>query len=127
VEPNEIDILAFTVLRNFQQINDAQESGLARQRWSNIRKTDWLDRIHFDLTFFHSVAFAHFDVGTHPYSDTASDFSSTNSIAKSLGKRHEGSLHVSCVHKNQRALSKRQVDQRNAHAQGQTYAHMMDQ
>jgi hypothetical protein len=31
VEPNEVDILAFTVLRNLKQINDAQESRLAGQ------------------------------------------------------------------------------------------------
>ena len=86
MEPNEIDILAFTVLRNLEQINEAQESRLARQCWGDIRKTDRLDRIHFDLTFFHSVALAHCDVGTRPYSDTASDFPTTNSIAKSLGK-----------------------------------------
>jgi hypothetical protein len=97
VEPNEIDILAFAVLCNLEQINDAQETRIARQGWRDIRKTDRLDRIHFDLAFFHSVAVAHYDVRAHPYSDTASDFSSTNSIAKSLGKRHEVSLHSAMV------------------------------
>jgi hypothetical protein len=97
VEPNEIDILAFTVLRNLEQINEAQEARLPRQRRSNIGKTDRLNRIHFDLALFHSVAVAHFYVGTRPYSDTASDFSSTNSIAKSLGKHHEESLHAAMV------------------------------
>src|ERR1035441_8878738 len=51
-----IDVLAFTVLRHFEQIDDAQEARLARQLPSDIRQTDWLDRIHFDLTFFHPVA-----------------------------------------------------------------------
>ena len=98
MEPNQIDIFTLTVLRNLEQINEAQESRLARQCWGDIRKTDRLDRIHFDLTFFHSVALAHCDVGTRPYSDTASDFPTTNSIAKSLGKRHEVSLHSAMVH-----------------------------
>jgi hypothetical protein len=31
MELNEIDILAFTVFRNLEQINDSQESRLARQ------------------------------------------------------------------------------------------------
>ena len=97
VEPNEINILAFTVLRDLEQINDAHESRLARQCWGDIRKTDRLNRIHFDLTFFHTVSVAHYDVGTHPHSDTAGDFSSTNSIAKSLGKRHEMSVHSAIV------------------------------
>jgi hypothetical protein len=32
-------------------------------------------------------------VGTHPYSDTASDFTATNSLAKPLGEHHAESLH----------------------------------
>ena len=89
MEPNQIDVLAFTVLRDFEQVDETEESRLSRQCRSDVRKTYRLDRIHFDLTFFHLVPFAHFDVRARPYSDTASDFSSTNSIAKSLGKRHE--------------------------------------
>lgn len=97
MKPDQIDILALTVLRNLEQINEAQESRLARQGWGDIRKTDVLNRIHFDLTFFHAVPVAHYDVGAHPYSDTAGDFSSTNSLAKSLGKRHEMSVHSAVV------------------------------
>jgi hypothetical protein len=33
-------------------------------------------------------------VGACPYSDTASDFSATHSLAKSLGEHHEESLHA---------------------------------
>ena len=93
MKPDQIDILAFPVLGDLEQIDESQESRLARQGRGNIRKTDWLDRIHFDLTFFHTVPVAHFDVRTHPNSDTASDLSPTNSVAKSLGKHHEESLH----------------------------------
>src|ERR1035441_4396136 len=89
VKPNQIDVLAFTVLRHLEQIHDAQETRLARQLPSDIRKTDWLDRIHLDLTFVHPVPVAHFDVGPRPYSDAASDFTATNSVAKALGEDHE--------------------------------------
>jgi hypothetical protein len=92
VEPNQIDILAFTVLRNLKQIDDAKETRLARQLRSDIRKADGLDRVHLDLTFFHTVAGAHWDVRAHPYSDTARDFSATNSVAKPFGEHHEESL-----------------------------------
>jgi hypothetical protein len=92
VEPNQIDILALAVLRNFEQVDDAEETRLARQLRSDIRKTNRLDRIDLDLTFFHGVTDAHFDVGTHPYPDTAGDFSATNSFAKPLGEHHEASL-----------------------------------
>jgi len=92
VEPNQIDILAFTVLRDFKQIEDTQETRLSRQLWSDIRKTDWGDRIHLDLTLFHTVPGTHFDVGLRPYPDAASNFSATNSLAQTLGEDHEESL-----------------------------------
>ena len=92
MEPNQIDILAFTVLRDFKQIEDTQETRLSRQLWSDIRKTDWGDRIHLDLTLFHTVPGTHFDVGTRPYPDTASDFSASNSLPKTLAEHHEESL-----------------------------------
>jgi hypothetical protein len=81
VEPNQIDIFTLTVLRNLEQIDDTKETRFASQLWSDIRKTDRLDRIHFDRTFLHAVPDAHFDMRTRPYSDTASDFSATNSLA----------------------------------------------
>jgi hypothetical protein len=88
VEPNKIDIFAFTVLGNLEQIDDPKETRLPRELRSDIRKTDRLDRIHLDLAFFHRVPGAHSDVGTHPYSDTACDFSAANSLAKPLGEHH---------------------------------------
>src|ERR1017187_6622666 len=93
VESDQIDILAFAVLRHLEQIDDAQEARLAGQLPSDIRKTDWLDRIHLDLTFFHPVPVADLDVGAHPYSDAASDLAATNTVAEALGEHHEESLH----------------------------------
>ena len=60
----------------------------------DIRKADRLDRIHLDLTFFHTVSLACRDVGARPNPNTAGDLAPTNSIAKSLGKRHETSVHA---------------------------------
>jgi hypothetical protein len=94
VESNQINILAFTVFRNLEQINYAKESRLARQRWSDIRKTDGLNRIHLDFTFFHSVPGACFDVRARPESDAAGDLSATNSFAKALFEHHRESLHL---------------------------------
>jgi hypothetical protein len=89
VEPNQVDVLAFTVLRDFEQIDDTQETRLARQSWSDVQKADRLDGIHFDLTFIHTVPGACFDVRASPDSDAASDFSATNSIAKTLREDHD--------------------------------------
>jgi hypothetical protein len=89
VEPNQIDILASAVLGDLEQVDETQEARLARQLWSDIRKTNRRDRIHLDLTFLHPVPVAHFNVGTHPYSDTTSDLSTAHSFAQALGERHE--------------------------------------
>jgi len=93
MEPNQIDVFAFTVLGDLEQINETQETRLARQLWSDIGKTDGRDRINLDFTFFHAVPGTDFDVRTHPYPDAASDFSAANSLAKPLGEHHEESLH----------------------------------
>jgi len=88
MEMYQVDIFAFAVLRNLEQIDQTQEAGLARQLWSDIGKTDRLDRIHLDLAFFHPVPGADFDVRTHPDSDTASDFSSTHSVSQPFSEHH---------------------------------------
>jgi len=93
VKPNQIDILPFTVLRDLEQIDETQETRLSSQLWSDVRKTNRLDGIHFDLTFLHTVPAAHFDMGAGPDSDAASDFSATNSLPKTLGEDHDESLH----------------------------------
>ena len=93
MEPDQIDVLAFTMLRDFEEVEDAKETGLARQHRSDIRKTDRLDRIDFDLALVHAVPSTGLDVGMHPYPDAASDFSPTNSLAQAFGENHEKSLH----------------------------------
>jgi hypothetical protein len=94
VEADQINILASTVLRNLQQVDDAKEARIAGQPRSDIRKTDGLDRIDLDLTFFHAVAGPHFDVRARPDSDTARDFSATHSLAKPFREYHEESLSI---------------------------------
>jgi len=94
VEPDQIDVLPPAVLCNLKQIEDAKESRLERQRRGNIRKSDRFDGVHLDLAFFHTVPRTNFDVGAHPESDTASDLSATNSLAKAFRERHENTLTV---------------------------------
>jgi hypothetical protein len=92
VESNQIDIFAWAVFCDLEQIDDTEKTGLARQGWSDIRKTDGGDGVHFDFAFFHAVAVAHFDVEALPYSDTAGDVSAAHAVAKPLGEYHEESL-----------------------------------
>jgi hypothetical protein len=88
VKPNEIDVFAFTVLRDLEQIDETQETRLSRQLWSDIREADRLDRIYNDFAFFHTVPAADFDVWARPYPDAAGDFSATNSVTKTLAENH---------------------------------------
>ena len=89
MEPDQIDVLASTMLRDFEEIQDSKETRLAGQFRSDIREADLRDRIDFDLTLVHTVPRAHLDVWTHPYPDAASNFPSANPFAQALGKNHE--------------------------------------
>ena len=86
METNQIDVAAFTVFSYPKQIDDAQETRLSRQFRSDIRETDRLDRIHFNISFLHAISRVYSNVRASPDSHAASDFSATNSLAKTLGE-----------------------------------------
>ena len=88
VEPDQINILASTMFRDLEQVQNAKESRLARQFRSNIWKPYRLNRIDFNLAFLHTVSRAHSDAGTHPDAHAASDFSPPYSLAKSFSECH---------------------------------------
>jgi hypothetical protein len=95
MEADQIDILAFAVLGNLEQVDNTQKPRLSRQFRSDIGKTDGLDGIDFDLAFFHTVPGAGFHVWTRPYPHNASDLPLANSLAKPFGEHHdEISLHL---------------------------------
>jgi hypothetical protein len=77
------------MLGDFEQVDHTQESGFPRQDWSDVLKTDLLDRIHHDLAFFHAVSIAGFDAGSLPNPDARSDLSPADSVAKPLGENHQ--------------------------------------
>jgi hypothetical protein len=89
VEADQINIIASTVFRDFEQVQNAEESGLAREFRSNIWEPYRFNRIDLNLAFLHKVARAYSDAGPRPDSHTASDFSATYSLAKSFSERHE--------------------------------------
>jgi hypothetical protein len=89
MEPDQVNILARTVLRNLEKIDDAKETGLSRQLRGDIRETDRLNRIHFNFTFFHPVSPPNFDMRVFPDSNAARDFPAPNSLPQTLRKDHE--------------------------------------
>lgn len=92
METDQIDVAASTVIRDFEQIYDAEESRFPRQSRGDIRHPDRLNRVHFDLPFLHCIPAADFHMGTRPDPDTARDLSATNPLAQPLGKHHNRSL-----------------------------------
>ena len=81
------------MLGHFEEIDEAQETGLSSQLRRNVGKTDGLDGVDFDLAFFHAVTRAGFDVRAGPEADTASDLAAADALAEALGELHEQRLH----------------------------------
>jgi hypothetical protein len=81
VEPDQVDVLALTVLRSLEEIDDTLEAGLLSQAWGDIRETDRQDRVHPDRALSHPVATASLDVRTSPDPDAAGDLPAANSLA----------------------------------------------
>jgi len=92
VEADQVDVLAFAVLRYFEQVEDTEKSGGAGELRSDFGKADGLDGVNFYFAFFHAVTVADFDVGTHPDADARSDFAAANAFSEALGEHHAGIL-----------------------------------
>jgi hypothetical protein len=88
VKADEVNLFAVAVFGDFEQIQDSQESGRAGQFRRDIRKADLLDRVHFDLAFFHAISPAHTHMRSRPYPDAASNVPAPNPITKALGEHH---------------------------------------
>jgi hypothetical protein len=93
VEADQVDILAFAVARDLQQIGEAKETGLSREARRNLRKLDRLDGFDFDLAFVHTVTGADAYTRTTPNANAAGNLSTTDSFAKTFGEDHVKSLH----------------------------------
>ena len=82
MKTDEIDVFAATVFGHLKKIQDAQETRGLRQLWSDIRKTNLLDRIDFDLAgLVKPIPAANFDVRTHPYTHADRDVTPPDSLS----------------------------------------------
>jgi hypothetical protein len=89
MEPDQVNILARSVLRNLEQIDNPEEAGLSCQLRSDIRETYRLNGVHFNFTFFHPVSPSGLDMREFPDSNAARDLPAPNSLAQTLRKDHE--------------------------------------
>lgn len=73
---------------HFEQVENTQKTRCARQFRRDIRETDRLDRVHFNLAFVHPVTAAHFDVRLRPDAHGARNLSAPDSLTKAFRKKH---------------------------------------
>ena len=88
VEADEVDGLAAAVLCDFEEVEDAEEAGGAGELGRDVGEADVFDGIDLDFAFFHAVAAADFDVGTHPDADARGDFAAADAVAEAFGEEH---------------------------------------
>jgi hypothetical protein len=89
MEPDQVHVLAATVLRDLEEVDDTLETGLSRQLGSEVREAHGQDRIHHDLALVHAVAVAGRDVGAVPDPDAARDSAAPHALAQALGEYHD--------------------------------------
>ena len=88
MKSDQVDLLAPAVFRDLEQVQNSQESRCTRQLRRDVWKADLLNRVHFDLAFFHAVSAADPHAGLRPDPDAARNFSAPNPLAKALGEHH---------------------------------------
>lgn len=93
MEPDEVDVFTFSVFRNLEQVDDAEEARRARQLRSDIEEADRFNGIDFDLAFLHRVAVANLHVKTGPDADATGDFAVPDPLAQTFCKDQDASLH----------------------------------
>jgi hypothetical protein len=91
VEPNQVDIIAVTMTRGFEQVLGAVETRLARKFIGDLRPLNRVNRVHDNMPLVHWVSAAHLDVEPLPDPDTAPDPSASNALTKAFGEDHTGS------------------------------------
>ena len=94
MEADEVDVLAFAVLGDFEQIEDAEEAGGAGELGSDVWKADGFDGVDFDVAFFHLVTLADGDAWAKPEANAAGDAAGADAVAKALGEYHRGQAYV---------------------------------
>jgi hypothetical protein len=88
VEPNQVNLVAATMLRNVQQLFHAAETRLACKILRDVPESDRDNRINDYVPLVHTVSTARLDVRPLPDSDATPDSPASNPVAKVLGEHH---------------------------------------
>ena len=93
MEADQVDILAFAVPRDLQQIGESKETGFSCEIRRNLRKLDRLNGVDLDLAFVHAVTGPNPYARKTPNANAADNLSPTDSFAKTFGEDHAKRLH----------------------------------
>ena len=89
MEPDQVDVVAFAVLRDLEEVQNPEESEFARELRCNVRKSDGLDRIHLDFALSHAVSPAPLTWGRIQIRMLQVISPATNSPAEPLCENHK--------------------------------------
>src|SRR5215469_5431444 len=87
-KPDQVNIVPFAVLCDFEQIKDAQEAGFSRQFRSDIRKSDGRNRLDFNFSVSHPITASYGDVRRRPNPYGARYTSLYHTFAEAFCKLH---------------------------------------
>ena len=90
MKTDQVDVVARTMLGDFEQIDHTQEAGLDGQLMRNVEERDLLDRIHLDFAFPHAVTTAHLDLRALPDANATGDDPALYTFPKALCENHTG-------------------------------------
>jgi hypothetical protein len=88
MEPNQKHFVTAAVSCDLQQLIHAVEPRFTGQIGGDVGDSNWLNRIHDDITLVHPVTTTHLYMGTRPDANAASDCSPADSLAKAFGEHH---------------------------------------
>ncbi len=88
MEPDQVDVLASAVFGNLEEVLHVREARFASEVMRDVLQTNGHNRVHDDVPIIHAVATTHFDVGSRPDADCASDSTASYALAQALGEHH---------------------------------------
>lgn len=94
MKTDQVNVAAFAVLGDFEEIEDAGEAGFAGKLWCDVGEADLGDGVDLDVAVTHFVAIAGDDVRAGPDADGAGDLSADDSLAKAFGEDHKCRLQI---------------------------------
>ena len=89
MKTDQVNVVAFTVFGDFQEIENTQKARLAGHLGRDVGQADGRDGLNLDGSVAHGVAIAHLDVRTGPDADAGGDLAAHHARAQFFGEHHD--------------------------------------